>query len=76
MSSFHVDCHLDILFEKLAAQIGAQPCLVSELRLEAPDDLQGDIVKMQGWTLISRGCPLDNGIKLIDSQLAFKNVNK
>ena len=48
MSSFHVDCHLDILFEKLAAQIGAQPCLVSELRLESPDDLQGDIVKMQG----------------------------
>ena len=47
MISFHVECDLDILFEKLARQICTQPGLVTGLCFEAPGDVQVDIFKMQ-----------------------------
>ena len=52
MFSFHVDPDLDILCEKLTAQIGAQPGLGTKLCFEAPGDLWVDIVKMQRLTLV------------------------
>ena len=52
MFSFHVDHDLDILFENLRAQVGAQPDLGTQLRFEAPGDLWVDIVKMQQLTLV------------------------
>ena len=45
MFSSFVDLDVDILFQKLIAQIGARP------GLGAPDDLWVDIVKMQQLTL-------------------------
>ena len=45
MSSFHVNPDLDISFQKLIAQIVAQPCLGTLLRFEAPGDLPVDILK-------------------------------
>ena len=39
MFSFHVDPELDILFEKLAAQIGARLGLGTQLCFKAPSDL-------------------------------------
>ena len=50
MFSFHVD--FDIVFETLTAQIGARPCLVTQLRFEAPGDLWVDIVKVQKLILV------------------------
>ena len=50
MFIFHVDPDLDILFEKLIAQIGAWPGLGTQLRFETPHDLWIDIVKMQRLT--------------------------
>ena len=52
MFSFHVDPNLDILFEKLTAQIGARPGLETQLCFEAPGDLWVDIVKMQQLTSV------------------------
>ena len=39
MFSFHVDSDLDILFEKLTPQIGAQPGLGIQLCFETTGDL-------------------------------------
>ena len=47
MFSFHHGPDIDILFEKLTAQIGARLGLGTLLRFEAPTDLRSDIVKMQ-----------------------------
>ena len=47
MFSFHVDPDLDILFEKLTAQIGARLGLGTLFLFETPGDLWVDIVKMQ-----------------------------
>ena len=47
MFNFHVDPDLDILFEKLTAQIGAHPGLGTLICFEAPDELQVNAVKMQ-----------------------------
>ena len=59
MFSFHVGPDLDILFEKLAAQISARLGLGTLLRFEAPGDLQVDIVKMQQLThWVSQAVPL------------------
>ena len=52
MFSFHVDPNLDILFEKLTAQIGARPGLETQFCFEAPGDLWVDIVKMQQLTSV------------------------
>ena len=51
MFSFHLDLDLDILFEKLTAQIGARLGLGTLLCFEAPGDLWVNIVKMQQLTL-------------------------
>ena len=51
MFSFHLGPDLDILFEKLTAQIGARLGLGILLRFEAPGDLRVNIVKMQQLTL-------------------------
>ena len=51
MFSFHIGPDLDILFEKLTAQIGARLGLETLLRFEAPGDLRFDILKMQQLTL-------------------------
>ena len=45
MFSFHVDLDLDVLFEKLTAQIGARPGLGTQ-----HCDLSVDIVKIQQLT--------------------------
>ena len=47
MFSFHVDSGLDILFEKLTAQIGARLGLGTQLRFEAPSDLWVACFKIQ-----------------------------
>ena len=57
MFSFHVDPDLDILFEKLTAQIGSQLGTETQLCFEAPGDLWVDIVKMQRLTF-SEAVPL------------------
>ena len=46
MFSFHVDRDLDILLEKLTAQIGTQHGSGTQFRLETPGNLLVDIVKM------------------------------
>ena len=51
MLTFHVDRDLDMLFERLTAQIGARLGLGAQLRFKAPSDRQVDIVKMQQLTL-------------------------
>ena len=50
MFTFHVDPDLDILFEKLTAQVGTRPGLGTQLRFDALGDLWIDIVKMQELT--------------------------
>ena len=52
MFNFHVYPDLDILFEKLTAQIGAPPGLGTQLCFEASSDLWVNIVKMQGLTSV------------------------
>ena len=52
MFSFHVNPDLDILFEKLTAQIGARPGLETQLCFEASGDLWVDIAKMQQLTSV------------------------
>ena len=47
MLRFHVDPDLDLLFEKLATQIGTQSGLETQLRFGAPGDLWVNIVKTQ-----------------------------
>ena len=47
MFSFHVDPDFDILFEKLAAQIGAWLGLRARTCFKAPGNPQVDIIKMQ-----------------------------
>ena len=76
MFSFHVDPDLDILFEKLIAQIGARLGLGAQLCFEAPGDLWIDIVKMQRLTLGQWGCPLENGPKLANRQIAVQKTKK
>ena len=61
MFSFHIGPDLDILFEKLTAQIGARLGLETLLRFEAPGDLRFDIFKMQQLTLGKSSGPLENG---------------
>ena len=51
MFSSFVDLDVDILFQKLIAQIGARPGLGTQLCFGDPDDLWVDIVKMQQLTL-------------------------
>ena len=51
MFSFHVDRDVDVLFERLTAQIRARLGLGAQLRFKAPSDRQVDIVKMQQLTL-------------------------
>ena len=51
MFSFHVDPDLDILLEKLAAQIRAWLGSETQLCFQTPDDLWVDIVKIQRSTL-------------------------
>ena len=50
MLKFHVRPDLDILFEKLTAQVLAWPRLGMLLHFEAPGELQVDKVKMQQLT--------------------------
>ena len=52
MFSFHVDLDLDILFEKLTAQLGARPGFGTQLYFEAPGELWVDFVKMQPLTSV------------------------
>ena len=52
MFSFHVNLNLDILFEKLTAQIGVPLGLGKEFRFAGPRDLWVDIVKIQGLTSV------------------------
>ena len=52
MFSFHVEPNLDVLFEKLTAQIGARQGLGIQLCFEVPGDIWVDIVKMQRLTLV------------------------
>ena len=52
LSSLYVDLNLDILFEKLTAQIGDGLGSGTQLCLEAPGDFWVDIVKMQRLTLV------------------------
>ena len=51
MFSFHVDPDLDILFQKLTAQVGVRPGLGTQLHFKTPSFLQVEIVKMQQSTL-------------------------
>ena len=77
MFSFHIDPDLKMLFEKLATQIGARPALGTKLRFEAAfGDLRVDINKVQRLTLGQLVCPLENGPRLVDSQLAVQTINK
>ena len=46
MFSFHVDPDLDILIEKLTAQIDARSGLGNQLCCEVPGDLWVDIIKI------------------------------
>ena len=55
MFSFHVGPNLDILFEKLTAQIVTRMGLGTLLCFEAPGDLRVDIVKMQRSKAIKIG---------------------
>ena len=73
MFSFHVDPDLVILYEKLTAQIGAWLGLGTQLCFEASGNFWVDIVKMQRLTSVSE-TPLDNGSKLVDSQLAAQKI--
>ena len=50
MFSFHADPDLDILFQKLAIQIGTRPGLGMQLLVEASGDLWVNIVKTQQLT--------------------------
>ena len=50
--SFHVDPDLDILLEKLTAQIATHPGLGTQICFEAPGDRWVDIVKMEQLTLV------------------------
>ena len=50
MFNFHVDPDLDILIEKLTAQIDARPSLGTQLCCEVPGDLWVDIIKIQQLT--------------------------
>ena len=52
MFSFYVNPDLDILFEKLTAQIDARLGLRTLLRFEAPGNIWVDIIKMQQLTLV------------------------
>ena len=52
MFSFHVNSDLDILIEKLTAQIGPGPRLETRLGFEAPSDLWVNIFKMQRLTSV------------------------
>ena len=52
LSSLYVDLNLDILFEKLTAQIGDGLGSGTQLCLEAPGDFWVDIVKMQRLTSV------------------------
>ena len=57
--SFHLGPDIDILFEKLTAQIGARLGLETLLSFEAPSDLRVDIVKMQQFLVrASEAVPL------------------
>ena len=47
MLIFYIDTDLDILFEKLTAQIGARLGLGTRLCFEAPGDFRANIVKIQ-----------------------------
>ena len=50
MFNFHVDPDLDILIEKLTAQIDARPGLGTQLCFELPGNLWVDIIKIQQLT--------------------------
>ena len=50
MFSFHVDPDLEILSEKLTAQIGARPGLGTQICCESLGGLRVNIVKMQQLT--------------------------
>ena len=64
MFGFYVDLNLEILFEKLTAQIGAWPGLETQLLFEARCDLQVEIViKCSGqfpseWLEVSCGAAI------------------
>ena len=63
MFSFNFWPDIDILFEKLTAQIGPWLGLETLLRFEAPSDLRVDIVKMQQMLVrVSEAVPLAMGL--------------
>ena len=69
MFSFHGDPDLYILFEKLTGRIGACLDLGTLLRFEALGDLRVNIIKCSDWHQVTEAFPLENGQKLVDSQL-------